>query len=594
MSEFDLDLVEEAEEAPFNRERFVRILRYTKPYMKTVVLSASLTLCGIAINLAEPLLLRSAIDKGIAARDTATLVRIIGILLALRIINLFTQRTQIRTVNFLGQRILYDLRQELFTHVESLPFSFFDHRPVGKIISRLTNDVNHIGNLAASGVVNLASQLVSLVAIVAIMLAMHWKMALVSFTSLPLLFLVLTKVRWALESAWGDTRKAVGEINAHLNETVQGLQVIQAFGRERLNSGKFSVANRKYFGAYMKATKIDQTFWPLADLVGAIGTCTVVAYGASLVIKGEISLGFILAFESYLGKFWGPFNTFSRVWSQILSAMASAERVFGILDQPTESEEAGNVRVELPRIAGEVVFDHVTFGYRTDNPVLHDVSFTVKPGETIALVGPTGAGKTTIINLLARFYLPTEGKVLVDGYDLREVDLASYRSQLGIVLQDTFIFSGTVLDNLKFGRLDATMEEVERAVEAAYAKGFIEDMPDKYLSEVKERGTNLSTGQRQLLAFARALLADPRILILDEATSSIDPETERLIQKAIKALLKGRTAFIIAHRLSTVRAADRIMVIDGGKIAEQGTHEELVAAGGIYAKLYEAQFRKAS
>lgn len=617
MSEYDLDLTEDATEAPFNRERFNRILGYAKPYMKTVILSASLTLCGIAINLAEPLLLRSAIDDGIAKKNTDVLLWTIGVFLALRVIHLLTQRTQIRTVNFLGQRILYDLRQELFTHVDNLPFSFFDHRPVGKIISRVTNDVNHVGNLAASGVVNLLSQLVSLVGIVAIMMLMHWKMALISFTSLPFLFLVLTKVRWALESAWGDTRKAVGEINAHLNETVQGLQVIQAFGRENMNSEKFSKANLKYFGSYMRATKIDQSFWPLADLVGAIGTCVVVSYGAKLVIDGEITVGFILAFQSYLGKFWGPFNTFSRVWSQILSAMASAERVFGILDQDTESTEVFKMKqarelnsqgqepdavprtaetalTQLPKIAGEVTFEHVTFGYRSDDPVLHDVSFTVKPGETIALVGPTGAGKTTIINLLARFYLPTGGKVLVDGHDIQDVDLASYRSQLGMVLQDTFIFSGTVLDNIKFGKLDATMEAVEKAVEAANAKGFIEEMPQKYLSEVKERGSNLSTGQRQLLAFSRALLADPRILILDEATSSIDPETERLIQKAIKVLLQGRTAFIIAHRLSTVRAADRIMVIEDGKIAEQGTHDELVKTGGTYAKLYEAQFRKAS
>jgi ATP-binding cassette subfamily B multidrug efflux pump len=591
VSEYDLDLAEEAREAPFNKDRFARILGYARPYMKTVILSASLTLCGIAVNLAEPLLLKTAIDDGIAARNTTVLVRIIGVLLALRIARLLTQRTQIRTSSFLGQRILYDLRQELFNHVCNLPFSFFDHRPVGKVTSRVTNDVNHVGNLAASGVVNLLSQLISLVGIVAIMLLMHWKMALVSFTCLPFLFLVLTKVRWALESAWGDTRKAVGEINAHLNETVQGLQVIQAFGMEQANSDEFSMSNRKYFDSYMKAIKIDQTFWPLADLVGAIGTCIVVSYGAKLVISGEITIGFVMAFQSYLGKFWGPFNTFSRVWSQILSAMASAERVFGILDLDTESEEKSLPK--LPRIAGGVTFDHVTFGYRPDDPVLHDVSFTVKPGETVALVGPTGAGKTTIINLLAKFYLPTGGRVLIDGHDIQEVDLASFRSQLGMVLQDTFIFSGTVLDNLKFGRLDATMDEVENAAEAANAKGFIEETPDKYLSPVKERGTNLSTGQRQLLAFARALLADPRILILDEATSSIDPETERLIQKAIKVLLEGRTAFIIAHRLSTVRAADQIMVIEDGKIAEQGTHDELVRAQGTYAKLYEAQFKKA-
>ncbi len=606
MSEYDLDLQEDATEAPFNKERFLRILGYALPYNKTVAWSATLTLCGIVVNLAEPLLLKRAIDDGVGGNSVPVLVQVVGILLALRVFHLVTQRRQIKTVAFLAQKILYDLRQELFTRVESLPFSFFDHRPVGKVISRVTNDVNHMGNLAANGVVNLLSQMVSLVGIVVIMVSMHWRMALVSFTTVPFLFLVLTKVRWALESAWGQTRKAVGEINAHLNETVQGLQVIQAFGREGSNSDKFSKSNQKYYGFYMKATKIDQSFWPLADLVGAIGTCVVVMYGAKLVAGGEITIGFIMAFVNYLGKFWGPFSTFSRVWSQILSAMASAERVFGIMDHDTESEEiarksaasasAGSPPdlIDLPTVAGEVTFDHVTFGYRSDDPVLHDVSFTVKPGETVALVGPTGAGKTTIINLIARFYLPSSGKVLVDGHDIQEVNLPSYRSQLGMVLQDTFIFSGSVLDNIKFGKLDATMDEVEKAAEAANARDFVEAMPQKYESEVKERGSNLSTGQRQLLAFTRALLADPRILILDEATSSIDPETERLIQNSIKALLKGRTAFIIAHRLSTVRAADRIMVIEDGRIAEQGSHDDLVNTGGLYSQLYEAQFRKVS
>jgi ATP-binding cassette subfamily B protein len=391
---------------------------------------------------------------------------------------------------------------------------------------------------------------------------------------------------------------------------VQGLQVIQAFGREEVNSQKFSKGNRKYFKSHMRAISIDQAFWPLADFIGAVGTALVIWYGAGEYFAGRLSLGLIVAFVDYLGKFWRPINTFSRVWSQVLSAMASAERVFGIIDQETENDESINMARKaaaatasgsgaaeasldvLPRITGEVTFENVSFGYRADTPVLHDVSLHVKPGETIALVGPTGAGKTTIVNLLARFYIATGGRVLVDGHDLSVADLSTYRSQLGMVLQDTFIFSGTIMENLKFGKLDATQEEVERAVEAACAKGFIEDMPGKFDAEVKERGSNLSSGQRQLLAFARALLADPRILILDEATSSIDPETERLIQQAMKTLLQGRTSFIIAHRLSTVRAADRILVIDDGRIVEEGTHDELAVTGGHYAQLYEAQFRR--
>jgi len=601
MSEYDLDLEEDVEERPFNKEHFARILSYARPYPKTVALATALTLTGIIIGLVEPLMFRAALDQGIHTGDWRVLGAILSGILGLRVLSLLVSRAQIKTTNYLGQKVLFDLRQGLFEHVEHLPFSFFDRRPAGKIISRITNDVNHIGNLAASGVINVVSQMVSLVGIIVIMMSLHWRMAALSFTTIPFLALVLTKLRWALQSAWGDTRKAVADINAHLNETIQGLQVIQAFGREDTNSAKFDRSNRKFFGAYMRAIRLDQAFWPLADLVGAAGTCIVIWYGAKEYLAGRVTLGLMLAFTNYLGKFWAPISTFSRVWSQILSAMASAERVFGILDLKTEMAESKEIvergvlePVEaetMPPIEGKVEFDHVTFGYRAKEPVLHDVSFTVEPGETIALVGPTGAGKTTIINLLARFYLPPEGKILVDGRDLMTVDLESYRKQIGMVLQDTFIFSGTIMDNLRFGKLDATQEEIDRAVEAACAKEFIENMPGGFEAEVKERGTNLSSGQRQLLAFARAILANPRILILDEATSSVDPETERLIQQAMKVLLKGRTSFIIAHRLSTVRAADRIMVIEDGKIAEEGTHDELVQTKGKYTSLYEAQFK---
>jgi len=603
MSEYDLDLSEDIEERPFNREYFLRILKYALPYKKLALWSAFLTLSGIVMGLLEPLLFRKAVDDGITGRNPRVLAAVLGTMIGLRLLQWISSKAQIKATNFLSQRVLYDLRQGLFEHIQKLSFSFFDRRPAGKVVSRITNDVNHIGNLAASGVINLVSQLISLIGIVGIMLYLNWRMALLSFTTLPLLVLVLTKLRWVLEEAWGDTRKAVANINAHLNESIQGLNVIQAFGAEDAQKRKFSGFNRNYLESHMRAVRIDQVFWPLADLVGALGTAVVIWYGVHEILAGKMTLGLIMAFVNYLGKFWGPISTFSRVWSQILSAMASAERVFGIMDLEPERGSFETTRTDapkdgrgsfivLPRLKGHVLFQNVSFGYSNSQLVLKNVSFQVNPGETIALVGPTGAGKTTIINLLARFYEPTAGRVLVDGYDLEEVSLPSYRTQLGVVLQDTFIFSGTILDNLRFGNPSATMEQIFRATEAACARNFIERLPGGFQFEVKERGTNLSAGQKQLLAFARALLADPRILILDEATSSIDPETEQLIQQAMRILLQGRTSFIIAHRLSTVRNANRIMVVQDGQIVESGSHDELVEAGGVYAKLYNAQFKR--
>ncbi|MGE5652851.1 MAG: ABC transporter ATP-binding protein [Bacillota bacterium] len=590
---FDVEEEEEEQEAtkmPFNRGYFVRMMGYLKPYLSQTTIAGVLVFIGTLVNLAEPVLMKHAIDNGITKGNLTVLNQVLIALIVLRLVAWVASGRQIRIMNRTGQHILYDLRQELFDHIQKLSFNFYDSRPVGKIMSRITNDVNTMGEMINSGMINIVSQGISLIGIVIIMLSMHARLAVLAFLVLPPLILLFLNRQSSLEGLWLKVRKAVSNINAHLNETLTGIQVIQAFSRQKINSEKFDRINTANKRSYMKAVRVEILFWPIIDVVAALGTCLVIWFGAKEVIAGSLSLGTLMAFLTFLQKFWAPVNTFSRVYSQMLSAMASAERVFEFLDSKPLVVDAPDA-VTLPTIKGEIRFEDVSFGYEADKPVLHDVSFTVRPGQTVALVGPTGAGKSTIINLVARFYDPTAGRILVDGHDLTKVTLASLRSQLGIVLQDTFIFSGTVKENIEYGRLGAALEQIEGAAQAANAHGFIAKMEKGYETETEERGNTLSTGQRQLLAFARALLADPRILILDEATSSIDTETERLIQNALQHLLQDRTSFVIAHRLSTIRNADLIMVVDGGRIVESGTHAELLAKRGTYWRLHDTQYR---
>lgn len=590
---FDVEEEQEEQEAtkmPFNRKYFVRMMGYLKPYLRQTTIAGVLVFIGTVVNLAEPVLMKHAVDNGITKGNMTILNQVLVALVALRLVAWVASRRQIRIMNYTGQHILYDLRQQLFDHIQKLSFNFYDSRPVGKIMSRITNDVNTMGEMINSGMINIVSQGISLVGIVIIMLTMHARLAILAFLVLPPLILLFLNRQSSLEGLWLKVRKAVSNINAHLNETLTGIKVIQAFSRQQINSEKFDRINNANKHSYMQAVTIEFLFWPIIDVVAAAGTCLVIWFGAKEVISGALSLGTLMAFLTFLQKFWAPVNTFSRVYSQLLSAMASAERVFEFLDSQPLVVDAPDA-VELPVIQGDIRFEGVSFGYQADKPVLHDVSFAVKAGQTIALVGPTGAGKSTIINLVARFYDPTAGRIMVDGHDLTKVTLASLRSQLGIVLQDTFIFSGTVKENIEYGRLGAALEQIEAAALAANAHGFITKMDKGYETETEERGNTLSTGQRQLLAFARALLADPRILILDEATSSIDTETEKLIQSALQQLLKDRTSFVIAHRLSTIRSADLIMVIDDGRIIESGTHAELLAKKGTYWRLHDTQYR---
>ncbi|HZW48649.1 MAG TPA: ABC transporter ATP-binding protein [Bacillota bacterium] len=580
----------ETEQKAFDSHLFQRMLKYILPYRKSASLAAAFVSLKTLMSVLEPLIVKNAIDHGISNFDYPYLVKMTALYFLVSCISWFSNRTQSLVINQTGAKVLYDLRRQLFEHIQKLSFNFYDSRPVGKIIARLTTDVNRIAELINGSLINILSQLLMLIVLIVMMLVLDVQLALISFSLIPFIAFFVYFEHGPLKGLWMKYRRIGSSITAHLNETVTGIQVIQAFSREKINTRKFAALNERYRKSYLKSVFVEILAWPVIDITCALATALVFFFGSKRIIEGTLSFGTLYAFYTYLNKFWSPLSTISKFYSQLLSANASAERVFEFLDFEPLVRDLPQA-ITLPAIRGEVEFDHITFAYQADRPVLHDVSFLIKPGSTIALVGPTGAGKSTIINLIARFYDPSAGTVRIDGHDLRDVTLQSLRSQLGIVLQDSFIFSGTIGENIRYGKLDATEAEIEAAAKAANAHGFIQRMELGYASVTEERGSTLSTGQRQLIAFARAILSDPRILILDEATSSIDTETELLIQKALATILKDRTSFIIAHRLSTIRNADLIMVIDHGEIQEVGTHLALLQnPNGIYRRLYETQY----
>ncbi len=582
--------MEEAQKAPFNTAHFLRMMGYLRPYRRYALWVLLVLIISAGANLAEPYLLRVAVDYGIQAQDLRTLyMSVIGMVL-LRLVKWAAGYTRIYLTNAIGQGVLHDLRQTLFTHIQKLSLRFYDQRPVGRIMSRITSDVDTISNLINRGLVNAAGEGISLIGIVVIMFAIEWRLALISFAVFPFLILLGARVRPAMEAAWTNVRRSISNVNANLNESINGIEVTQAFVRQERNIRTFDRLNNNILDRTMEAVRWEMIIWPSVEFVGVVGTAMVVWYGALLVLRGEVTVGFIMAFVNYLWFFWGPVSAISRTYSLLLSAMASAERIFEFLDTEPEVADRPNA-ITMPRIQGDIRLEHVSFRYDPDEPdVLHDIDLHIRPGETVAIVGPTGAGKTTLVNLIMRFYDPTQGRVLIDEHDLRDVQLVSLRSQMAIVLQESFMFSGTIGENIRYSQLDASDEEVRRAAQAVGLDEFIQSLEDGYDHEVGERGGRLSVGQRQLVAFARALLADPRILILDEATASVDTETERTIQRAMARLLEGRTALIIAHRLSTIRNADRILVMQDGRIVEDGTHEELLARRGLYHRLYMTQF----
>ncbi|XKF65612.1 ABC transporter ATP-binding protein/permease [Virgibacillus necropolis] len=588
--------VDQAIEKQFNWQQMLRLIEYLKPYSKTYLPGAIIAmLISTAVRLAVPILIgKVAIDVAINNKDTGLLINLVILIGVLYLINYIGNIFRIKWVNILGQNVIYDIRKHLFSHVQRLSHRFFDSRSAGSILVRIMNDINSLQELFTNGIINLLMDVVTLLGIVVILLVLSPKLALAIMIILPIMFYISTKLRRNIRRSWQDVRIQQSRINSHLNESIQGVRITQSFSQEKENAEFFNGINSDNFESWRNATKKSALFRPFVEMSNAIGTIILITYGAYLILlgvgNGGIEIGTFVTFAFFLGMFWEPISRLGQMYNQLLMAMAASERIFEFLDEKPNVDEKENA-YEINNMKGHIEFDKVQFSYDADRIALHEISLDIKQGQTIALVGHTGSGKSTIANLISRFYDPTKGKVKIDDYDLRDVRLDTLRQQISVVLQDTFIFSGTIMENIRFGQPNATDEQVMESAKVVGADEFIQRLADGYATEVEERGNILSAGERQLLSFARALLADPRILILDEATASIDTETEMKIQSALKRLLKGRTAIIIAHRLSTIRESDTIYVLENGKILEHGNHQELMDYKGEYFDLVKSQFQ---
>ncbi|HJX37727.1 MAG TPA: ABC transporter ATP-binding protein [Anaerolineae bacterium] len=591
-------LSREVERAGDFRATLRRLLQYLRPYAGHLVASLLLVLVNTVLTVAAPGLIGQAVDLlwGFvsgdveAARALSGLNRNMLLLLGAYAGGWAAIMGSFYVMVTMGQNVLYNLRSQIFGKIQELSLGFFDQHEAGDLMSRLTNDTDVINQVLTMGLNRFFSSALTLVGILLAMLALNWRLALVSFSVLPIMVLSTVFFSGRARRAFRLTRKTIGGVSAELEENIAGVKVAQAFSREQVNVESFrqvSAANRD---ANVTAESITAAFAPTLDVLATVGVAIVVGFGGYLVLNNLATVGIIVAFVQYVRRFFEPVRAISMIWANLQSAIAGAERIFELLDTPPAIVDAANA-VELPTIEGRIAFEDVCFEYNPGERVLEDVDLVAEPGQTVALVGPTGTGKTTVINLIGRFYDVCGGRVTVDGHDVREVSHASLRRQMGIVLQDTFLFSGTVMENIRYGRLGASDEEVVEAAKLANAHDFITRLPQGYHTELTEQASNLSQGQRQLISIARAVLARPRILIMDEATSSVDTRTELLIQSGLQELLQGRTSFVIAHRLSTIRDADQVIFIQDGRIAERGTHEELLAQQGLYHDLYVSQFR---
>ena len=563
-----------------------RLLGYLFVYKWQVILVLAVMGYGVAVRLANPLIIESAIDDYIGQNNFKGLYRLLVIALAINLSLVVTVKLRMFIMAKVCNRILLTIRQELYTHIQKLDFAFFDSRPTGKILSRIIGDINSLKDVLSNCVTTLVPDGLKVIAVIVIMICKNPALAFASLLTLPFMAAATFYIEYKAHPRWQIFRKKSANLNAFIHEDMAGIRIIQSFHAEKETEDTFDELLVEHRNAFFDAVRMSDSFGSVIDLSWGLGC--IFLYFTGIVVLGvdAVSVGTFIAFGTYLNMFWQPIHNISNFYNQLDTNIAGAERIFEILDtEPSIADGAS--AVQMPEIAGEVVFDHVSFSYDDKVKVLDDVSFAIQPGETIALVGPTGAGKTTIVNLISRFYEVTDGAVRIDGRDVRGVTLESLRRQMGIMTQDNFLFSGTIRENIRYGRLDATDAEIEAAAKAVNAHDFIMKLEKGYDTELSERGGGLSVGQKQLLAFARTMVSNPKILILDEATSSIDTKTELLVQEGIEHLLAGRTAFVIAHRLSTIRKADRIFVVDDGKILEEGSAEELMAKKGLYYQLYQ-------
>ncbi len=570
-----------------------RLFKLLSPYWKTIIISALLLIGRAGLELVPPLFQREIIDEVISARNLSYLGILITVLIGAYALNQLVQIGDNYVRHALGEKFIFDLRVRLYAYLQKMSLSFFERRSTGELMSRVTNDLSALEHFVTHGSALTAVDFLRLIGGAIILFVLDWRLAALVMLPVPILALAFRHYNTKIRPVYRRVRARLGDINAKLQDNLSGIRVIQAFAREDIEYRRFSRESERYYNARVKGIRYWSIFFPAIRFFGAMGTVIVLGVGSIMVVKGHLSLGTLVAFIAYIATIYDPINRLTEVDNIFQEAIAAGERIFELLDETMEVKDAPNA-IELPVIRGEMVFDQVYFKYGSGDQVLHAVSFTMAPGEVVALVGPSGAGKTSIANLICRFYDPVNGRVTIDGYDLRDIKMNSLRRQVAVVLQDSFLFNNTVAENLHYGKPDASRDELIAAARAANAHEFIMQLPDGFDTEIGERGVKLSGGQKQRLALARAILADPRILILDEATSSVDAEAEYLIQQALERVLKNRTALIIAHRLSTIRNADKIIVLDRGRIAEAGNHEDLMQNGGLYHQLYQRQMEIAA